>query len=321
MFHFPSPLVQETIFAILLYIILFLFVVKDQLTVFMWVYFWALYSVPLIYLSIFSPAQYCLGYYSFLVSFEVRWMGFLHGSVERIHLPVQEMQDTQAQFLGQEDSPRVGYDNPLQYSCLGNPMDRGDSGATVHDIAKESDMTWRLNNNNISGIIFLTSNSTCSFLMYSKAVDFCILTCFLQPLYHYLLVPGVYCCWFFQVFCRDNHFTYEQKQFYALLLNMDTFPPNFCCLSKNFLYDIEKEWWNMVLFLLNVHYHIFCIVFVIVLILVVLLVEVVTDFLFLGSKITVDGDCSYEIRWLCLVRKVMTNLDSVLKSRGITLLT
>ena len=52
----------------------------------------------------------------------------------------------------------------------------------------------------------------------------------------------------------------------------------------------------MVLFLLNVHYHIFCIVFVIVLILVVLLVEVVTDFLFLGSKITVDGDCSYEIR-------------------------
>ena len=48
--------------------------------------------------------------------------------------------------------------------------------------------------------------------------------------------------------------------------------------------------------------------------------EVVTDFLFLGSSITVDGDCSHEIRrqWL-LVRKVMTNLDSVLKSRDITL--
>ena len=59
---------------------------------------------------------------------------------------------------------------------------------------QESDMTWRLNSNNISGIIFLTSNSTCSFLIYSKAVDFCILTYFLQPLYHYLLVPGVYCC-------------------------------------------------------------------------------------------------------------------------------
>ena len=50
--------------------------------------------------------------------------------------------------------------------------------------------------------------------------------------------------------------------------------------------------------------------------------EVVTDFLFLGSKITVDGDCSHEIRrWLLLGRKAMTNLDSVLKSRDITLLT
>ena len=49
-------------------------------------------------------------------------------------------------------------------------------------------------------------------------------------------------------------------------------------------------------------------------------VEVVTDFLFLGSKITVDSDHSYEIRrQLLLGRKVMTNLDSVLKSRDITL--
>ena len=49
-------------------------------------------------------------------------------------------------------------------------------------------------------------------------------------------------------------------------------------------------------------------------------VEVVTDFLFLGSKVTV-GDCSHEIRrQLLLGRKAMTNLDSVLKSRDITLL-
>ena len=49
-------------------------------------------------------------------------------------------------------------------------------------------------------------------------------------------------------------------------------------------------------------------------------VEVMTDFLFLGSKITVDGDCSHEIRRrLLLGRKAMTNLDSVLKSRDITL--
>ena len=51
-------------------------------------------------------------------------------------------------------------------------------------------------------------------------------------------------------------------------------------------------------------------------------VEVVTDFLLLGSKITADGDCSHEIRRrLLLGRKAMTNLDSVLKSRDVTLLT
>ena len=50
--------------------------------------------------------------------------------------------------------------------------------------------------------------------------------------------------------------------------------------------------------------------------------ETVTDFIFLGSKITADGDCNHEIkRYLLLGRKAMTNLDSVLKSRDITLLT
>ena len=50
--------------------------------------------------------------------------------------------------------------------------------------------------------------------------------------------------------------------------------------------------------------------------------ETVTDFIFLGSKITADGDCSHEIkRHLLLGRKVMTNLDSILKSRDVTLMT
>ena len=50
--------------------------------------------------------------------------------------------------------------------------------------------------------------------------------------------------------------------------------------------------------------------------------KTVTDFIFLGSKITADGDCSHEIkRCLLLGRKAMTNLDSVLKSRDITLQT
>ena len=49
-------------------------------------------------------------------------------------------------------------------------------------------------------------------------------------------------------------------------------------------------------------------------------VETVTDFIFLGSKITADGDCSHEIkRHLLLGRKAMTNLDSILKIRDITL--
>ena len=48
--------------------------------------------------------------------------------------------------------------------------------------------------------------------------------------------------------------------------------------------------------------------------------ETVSDFIFWGSKITADGDCSHEIkRRLLLGRKVMANLDSILKSRGITL--
>ena len=52
-------------------------------------------------------------------------------------------------------------------------------------------------------------------------------------------------------------------------------------------------------------------------------VETVSDFIFRGSRITADGDCSHEIkkRSLLLGRKVMTNLDSILKSRDITLLT
>ena len=49
-------------------------------------------------------------------------------------------------------------------------------------------------------------------------------------------------------------------------------------------------------------------------------IETVRDFIFLGSKMTADGDCSHEIkRFLLLGRKAMTNLDSILKSRDITL--
>ena len=54
---------------------------------------------------------------------------------------MQETRVTRVQSLGQEDSPGEGNGNPLQYSCLGNPMDRGVWWATVHGVTKESDMT------------------------------------------------------------------------------------------------------------------------------------------------------------------------------------
>ena len=66
----------------------------------------------------------------------------------RLHLPGQEMQETWTGYLGQEDSPGERNGKALQYSCLGNPVDRGAWQATVHSVPKESDTTERLNNNN-----------------------------------------------------------------------------------------------------------------------------------------------------------------------------
>ena len=58
------------------------------------------------------------------------------------------MQETWVPFLGQEDSPGEGNGHPLQYSCLGNPVDRGGWWATVHGVTKELDTTEQLNNKN-----------------------------------------------------------------------------------------------------------------------------------------------------------------------------
>ena len=54
----------------------------------------------------------------------------------RIHLPMQETQETLVQSLGQEDSPGGGCGYPLQYSCLGNPMDRGPWQTAVHGVTE-----------------------------------------------------------------------------------------------------------------------------------------------------------------------------------------
>ena len=65
---------------------------------------------------------------------------------------VPAMQETWVQSLGQEDSPGEGHGNPLQYSCLGNPMDRGAWWATVHGIAKSR---TRLSNTHICVFIHI----------------------------------------------------------------------------------------------------------------------------------------------------------------------
>ena len=69
-------------------------------------------------------------------------MRFPGGSVVKNHLP---MQDTRVRSLGWKDPLEKGIGNPLQYSRLGNPVDRGAWWTTVHGATKESDTTERLN--------------------------------------------------------------------------------------------------------------------------------------------------------------------------------
>ena len=84
-------------------------------------------------------------------------MGFPGGSVvKNLHAKVEA-----GLILGSERSLGEGDGNPLQYSCLGNPMDRGAWQATVHGVTKESDTTEQLNNNNNSN-----KNRIPSFLSY-----------------------------------------------------------------------------------------------------------------------------------------------------------
>ena len=125
-----------------------------------------------------------------------------------------------------------GHGNPLQYSCLENPMDRGAWWAIVHGIAK----TW-------------TEEELKSLLMKVK----------------------------------------QESEKVVLKLNIQK--TKIMASSPITSWEIDGE-----------------------------TVETVSDFIFGGSKITADGDCSHEIkRRLLLGRKVMTNLDSIFKSRDITL--
>ena len=73
-------------------------------------------------------------------------MGFLGGSTVK-NLPANA--GDAGSIPGSGKSPGEGNDKPLQYSCLGNSMDRGAWWATVHGVAKELDMTWPLNHNKL----------------------------------------------------------------------------------------------------------------------------------------------------------------------------
>ena len=66
---FPAPLIEETVFSPLYILASFII---DQLTLGVWIYLWAFYPVPLIYISVFVPVPYCLDYCSFVVQSEVR---------------------------------------------------------------------------------------------------------------------------------------------------------------------------------------------------------------------------------------------------------
>ena len=86
----------------------------------------------------------CLNAHFSKSSFVFLFLDFLGGSVVK-NLPVNEGETSSIPGLGRV--PWEGNGNPRQYPCLGNPMDRGAWKATIHGVAEELDMTYRLNNN------------------------------------------------------------------------------------------------------------------------------------------------------------------------------
>ena len=99
---------------------------------------------------------------------------FFPGGSEVKNLPA--VQETQVQSLGQEDSPQAGNGNPLQYSCLGNPMGRGAGRAIVHGVAKN---VTGLSNEHFHFLISAYKNrssrtgSTCP-LLYLQCPEGCL---------------------------------------------------------------------------------------------------------------------------------------------------
>ena len=117
--------------------------VEGHLTKTMKVYFWALYPAPLFNQSVFVPIPYCFDYCSFYVkkwrslrppNFFSSWFGASLVAQWVKRLPT--MRETQVRSLGRGRSPGERNGNPLQYSCLENPMDWEAWWATVHGFTK-----------------------------------------------------------------------------------------------------------------------------------------------------------------------------------------
>ena len=87
-------------------------------------------------------------------SLAVQWLGGFPGG-SMIQNPPAKQKTSSISGLGR--APGESNGNPLQYSCLGNPMNRGAWRATVHGVTKELDMTWRLNNNQWLGFCAFTA--------------------------------------------------------------------------------------------------------------------------------------------------------------------
>ena len=102
--------------------------------------------------------------FPFFKALEYSNMGFPGGSVvKNPHLP---MQATQVRSLGQEDPLEKEMATHSQYSCMGNPMDRGAWQAAVQEVVKESDTTWLLMNKTILQCTRVTYHKMCTTFWY-----------------------------------------------------------------------------------------------------------------------------------------------------------
>ena len=207
--------------------------------------------------------------------------------------------------------PGVGNSHPLQYYCWENPIDRGTWWATVH-VVTEVDTTKQLNNNNTGEK--WAKDINCQ-LQIGKGVH---LGCMMSPCLLKL---------FAEYIMQDARLDEAQAGVKTAGRNINNlgYADDITLVEeseeelKSLLMKVKEESEKAGL-KLNIQKMIMAFGPITSWQIDGETMETVTDFIFLGSKITAESDCSHEIkRHLLLGRKAMTNLDSILKSRDITL--